>query len=284
MSSVSTSNAPNLRPLAWPSLALTVGGIGAYLLNRVQHSQVFCPARYPHGIWQPAAYGLPAEDVFFDNADGLKLHAWWVPRPKARGTVLYCHGNNGNITTRIGVYGQLRRMGLNVFAFDYRGYGRSAGQPSEAGVFQDVRAAYDYLTGTLAQSPASVLLFGHSLGGAVAVDAALHRQVAGLIVQSSFTQVRDMIRTLFPRSPLFLVARNQFRSLSKVARIEVPKLFIHGGDDPTVPIELGRKLFAGAAEPKDWYEIPRAGHHDLYRHGGLRYFWRVQRFCRRCLS
>ena len=171
---------------------------------------------------------------------------------------------------------------MNVFAFDYRGYGRSEGEPSEDGLFRDVRAAYDQLTGPLCQLPGSVVLFGHSLGGAVAIDAALHREVAGLVVQSSFTQMRDMARTVMPWGPLGFIARNEFRSIAKVGLIEAPKLFIHGTDDPTVPLEMGRRLFEAAADPKDWYEIARGGHNDVYRQGGLRYFWRLQRFFRQC--
>jgi pimeloyl-ACP methyl ester carboxylesterase len=178
----------------------------------------------------------------------------------------------------------LRRLGVNLFAFDYRGYGRSEGVPTEAGVYRDVRAAWDHLVARRGQTPKSILLFGHSLGGAIAIDGALHREVAGLVVQSSFTQVRDMARTIYPSIPLHLIARNQFKSLEKVPRLRMPKLFIHGSVDPTVPIEHGRRLFAAAADPKEWYEVPRAGHSELHRSGGLRYYGRLQRFGRLCLS
>lgn len=282
--SLSNTSGRSLRRLSWSSLALVTGGASAYLRNRFQNSQLFAPQRYPHGVWEPATYGLPAEDVWFETEDRVRLHAWWVPSPKATGSLLYCHGNNGNIATRIGLLQQLHRMGLNVLAFDYRGYGRSEGTPSEQGLYRDVRAAYHHLTGALGQRGRSTLLFGHSLGGAVAIDAAQHLETAGLIVQSSFTQVRDMARSLFPRSPMFLLARNQFRSLDKIARLEVPKLLIHGSDDPTVPVEMGRRMFELARGPKEWYEVPRGGHNDLYQQGGWRYYRRLRRFCRRCLS
>ncbi|MEE2777698.1 MAG: alpha/beta hydrolase [Acidobacteriota bacterium] len=273
-----------LARLALPSAAVAVGGVGTWLLGRVQRGQVFAPVRYPDGMWQPRAYGLPAEDVWFEADDGTRLHAWWIPHPKARGAVLYCHGNNGNISHRLGALGDLRRMKVSVLAFDYRGYGRSEGEPSEDGVYRDARAAWDHLTGPLGVEPSKVLLFGHSLGGAVAIETALHRQIAGLVVQSSFTHIRDMVRVLYPRTPLHLMARNQFRSLDKVASIDVPKLFIHGSDDPTIPMRLGRRLYEAAAEPKDWFEIPRAGHNDVYRHGGFRYYWRLARFAKKCLT
>ena len=271
--------------VALPSIAVAASGsIGAYVRNRVQTAHLFAPDRYPIGYWNPSAHGLEVEDAWFEAEDGAKLHGWWIEHPWAWGTVLYCHGNNGNVTNRIGVLLHLRRLGVNIFAFDYRGYGRSEGIPDEQGLYRDVRAAWDYLSGEKGQRPGSILLFGHSLGGAVAIDCALHRPVAGLVVQSSFTQVRDMARTIYPGVPLHFIARNQFRSIEKVERLEMPKLFIHGSADPTVPRELGRMLYQRAAAPKEWYEVARAGHSELHRHGGLRYYGRLQRFARLCLS
>jgi pimeloyl-ACP methyl ester carboxylesterase len=271
--------------IALPSLAVAaVGAIGTYARNRLQTSHLFAPDRHPIGFWDPAAYGLAVEDVWFEAEDGARLHGWWIAHPYALGTLIYCHGNNGNVTNRIGVLDDLRRLGVNLLAFDYRGYGRSEGIPDEEGLCRDVRAAWDYLIAERAQRPASILLFGHSLGGAVAIDGALHREVAGLVVQSSFTSVRDMARTIYPRVPLHYVARNQFRSIDKVGRLAMPKLFIHGTQDPTVPISLGRALHDRAPAPKEWYEVEGGGHSELHRHGGLRYFGRLQRFTRLCLS
>jgi pimeloyl-ACP methyl ester carboxylesterase len=224
------------------------------------------------------------EDVWFESEDATRLHGWWIAHPHAWGTLLYCHGNNGNVTHRIDALLDLRRLAMNIFAFDYRGYGRSAGVPSEAGLYRDVRAAWDHLVAERAVRPSSILLFGHSLGGAVAIDGALHREVGGLVVQSSFTHVRDMARTVYPGVPLHFIARSQFRSIEKVSRLTMPKLFIHGTEDPTVPYALGRRLFETAAAPKEWYEVPGAGHSELHRRGGLRYFGRLQKFARLCLS
>jgi hypothetical protein len=270
--------------IAIPSIALVAGGgLSAYARNRFQTAHLFAPDRYPLGFWNPEAHGLPAEDEWFEAEDGARLHGWWIPHPSAWGTILYCHGNNGNITNRIEAFQSLRRLGVNLFAFDYRGYGRSEGVPTEGGVYRDVRAAWDHLVAKH-EGPKSIILFGHSLGGAVAIDGALHREVAGLVVQSSFTQVRDMARSIYPSLPLHLIARNQFRSIDKVGRLRMPKLFIHGSEDATVPIDHGRRLFAAAAAPKEWYEVARAGHSELHRHGGLRYYGRLQRFGRLCLS
>ena len=144
-------------------------------------------------------------------------------------------------------------------------------------------AAYDYLLGELQETPERILIFGHSLGGAIAIDCASHRSAAGLVVQSSFTNLKEMARARFPGWPLHLIANNQFDSLGKVPELNLPKLFLHGASDETIPISLGERLFEHAAEPKEWYAVPRAGHNDVYRHGGLRYLWKLAGFCRRSL-
>lgn len=268
--------------VALPSLAVA-GGLG-YLRNRFQHRRLFVPDRFPNGIWDPAPFGLPAEDIWFRAADGVELHGWWIAHPRARATVLFCHGNTGSIAHQIGFLRHLRRLRLNLFAFDYRGYGRSDGVPREKGLYADVRAAYDHLTSVLGQPWQRIVLFGHSLGGAIAIECALERPAAGLVVQSSFTDVRDAARAVFPSLPFHLAARNQFRSVEKVQRLALPKLFIHGSADGTVPLELGRRLHAAAAEPKELYVVPHAGHNDVFRHGGFRYLRRLRRFRDGCLA
>ena len=146
MSTKTDSRRPRLLTLALPTLALT-GGVGAlsYLRRRWQHSRVFLPDRYPNGVWEPEAFGLSVTNVWFDSRDGTKIHGWWMPHPSARGTFLFCHGNTGSIAHRIGVFRHLQRLKVNLLAFDYRGYGKSGGSPSEAGLFQDVRAAHEHL-------------------------------------------------------------------------------------------------------------------------------------------
>ncbi len=147
-----------------------------------------------------------------------------------------------------------------------------------------MRAAWDCLTQELGEDPATVLLFGHSLGGAVAIDCALDRRVAGLIVQSTFTHLKDATRSSYPSLPMHLLVRRQFHSLEKVGRLTVPKLFIHGGSDGTLPLEHTRRLYERAAEPKELFIVPGAGHNDVYRYGGGRYLRRLRRFRDRCLA
>ena len=274
-----------LSSLAWPALALTGGlGVLGYLRSRFRHSRVFLPDRYPDGVWQPRSFGLPAEDLWFEVEDGIRLHSWWVPHKRARGTILYCHGNTGSIASRIGVFKYLRNLRVNLLAFDYRGYGRSAGSPSEKGLYADVRAAFDLLVDELGQSPAKILVFGHSLGGAVAIDCALDRPMAGLIVQSSFTHIRDAARNMFPTLPMHLAATRQFRSIDKVGQLTMPKLFIHGQADETVPSGLGEALFEAASDPKQLYLVRAAGHNDIHRHGGVAYLRKIWNFRNRCLK
>lgn len=263
--------------------ALTLGA-GHLLRNRFQHQQTFLPGRYPHGIWEPSPYGLPAEDVWFESPDGERLHGWWIPHPKARGTLLYCHGNTGSLGEQVKTLLHLRRLRVDVLAFDYRGYGRSSGRPTEKGVYLDVRAAYDLLVGRLGRRAEDILLFGHSLGGAVAIDCALDRPVAGLVVQASFTDTRQLARAIFPGKPMHLFARRHFRSIDKVGRLEMPKLFIHGSEDGAIPQDHGERLFEAAAEPKELYLVPRAGHNDVHRHGGFGYLRRLGRFRDVCIA
>lgn len=266
--------------------AAVMGGAGALelLRRRVQRSNLYLPARYPNGIWNPAQFGLDAEDVWFEAEDGVGLHGWWVPHRRALGTILYCHGNTGSIGHQVGVLSHLRRLRMNVFAFDYRGYGRSSGEPSERGLFADVRGAYGVLTGRWDHDPASMVLFGHSLGGAVAIDCARDRAVAGLIVQSTFTGLRAASRAVYPVPGISWITSNHYRNREKVGEIRTPKLFVHGSADGTLPVSMAEELHAAAAEPKRLYIVPRAGHNDVHRRGGLRYLWTLGRFARGCVK
>lgn len=261
-----------------------VGGLGAlgYLRGRYQHNTVFMPDGEPDAGWRPEDR-IASEDVWFDAPDGPRLHGWWMAHPRARGTVLYCHGSSGSMLHRVGVFRTLRSIRLNIFAFDYRGYGESTGVPSERGLFTDVRAAYDHLVGPMGHSPEEIVLFGHSLGGAVAIDGACERPVAGLVVEASFTNLKDMARALYPQLPLHLITRNGFRSIDKVGRLTVPKLFIHGTADETVPPEVGDRLYEAAAEPKERLIVEGAGHNDLYLLGGSAYRRKLGRFFRSSL-
>ncbi len=274
-------------PYTWGSLAVA-GGLGALelLRGRFQHRRTFVPERYPDGAWNSREAGLEKEDRWFETRDGVRLHGWWLPGgERRRYSLLFCHGQTGALGSHVGDLQQiLDHLEAAVFAFDYRGYGRSEGAPSERGLYLDVRAAHRHLTEEIGEAPGRILLFGHSLGGAVAIDAALDVPVAGLIAQATFTQIRDMARAFYPGLPLHLVTRNRFRSVEKIARIEIPKLLVHGERDEKVPPEIGEELFAAAAEPKERLLVPEAGHSDLFSDAGPSYWEAVDGFCRRCVG
>lgn len=209
----------------------------------------------------PADLGLAFEDVTFVTEDAKLLHGWWIPHPAARGTILYCHGNGLNIANRVGLCADLRRLAVNVFIFDYRGYGRSRGFPTEQGTYRDARAAYEVVRARYgdADDP-PVLLYGTSLGGAVAIQLALDKPVRGLIVENSFPSTIDVGEHLYPWLPVRAIARFRYDSLSKVGRIAAPKLFASSANDTLVPMELGVRLYDAAAQPKQFYQL--GGPHD----------------------
>jgi hypothetical protein len=218
----------------------------AYL---AQASLVFFPGPPPRAT--PAAAGLAFEDVALATADGERLHAWLVRPSAVHSTlVLVCHGNAGNIEDRLYVAAAFARMGHAVLLFDYRGYGGSSGRPSEEALYADAECAYDHAVGALGFAAERVVVYGESLGGAVAIELARRRTVAALVVEESFTSLPDVGARHYRWLPVRWLARYRFDSITKVAAIDAPKLVIHSPDDEIVPFEQGRALFAAAREPK----------------------------------
>lgn len=229
-------------------------------------------------IGTPADYDLPFEDVYFPTADGLKLHGWFVPGERDIAW-LWFHGNAGNISHRLDNLRLLHeKLQLNVFLFDYRGYGQSQGQPSEKGTYLDGQAAFNYLRSRSDVDPQRIILFGRSLGGGVAVELASREKVYGLILESPFTSVPDMAKKVVPLLPLGPIIRTKYDSLSKIGRVQAPLLVIHGDMDEIVPMEQGMRLYEAAGDPKELYIIPGAGHNDTYMVGGEEYFQALARF------
>jgi len=211
---------------------------------------------------EPGQLGLSFEDVVFISEDGRLLHGWWIPHEQARGTIIHCHGNAGNIGDRAWLGADLHRLGVNVFLFDYRGYGRSKGLPTEEGTYRDARAAYEVVRARYddAENP-PVIVHGQSLGGAIAIQLALDKPVRGVIAESSFSSTVDMGRHLYPGLPIELFCRFRYDSVSKVGRLAMPKLFASSPQDDVVPYVLGRKLYDAAAGPKQFVEL-RGGHNE----------------------
>ncbi|MCX7826150.1 MAG: alpha/beta hydrolase, partial [Verrucomicrobiae bacterium] len=203
----------------------------------------------------PAEAGLVFEDVNFTASDGVKLHGWHLPRTDAKLTVLVCHGNAGNISDRIDKLAIFHSLGVNVFIFDYRGYGRSRGIPSEQGTYRDALAAYAWLRSEKKAQPKQIVLYGESLGCAVAVEVATQRDVGGVVLESGFTNVPDMARVIYPIIPLHLACRYRYDSLAKIGRLKAPLLILHSPDDEIVPFAQGERLFAAAPEPKRFVRL-----------------------------
>lgn len=250
----------------------------ALLLRLFENKFIYFPMKFPRGQWQPQAFGLQAEDRYFETPDGYRLHGWFFAKDQAKTTLLWCHGNAGNITDRLDNIAQLRNLAINIFIFDYRGYGRSQGTPSEKGIYLDAEAAYDYLTSRADVDQDNVVLFGRSLGGAVAVDLATKRPCAGLILESTFTSAKDMAKTSFGLIPVHWVMKTRLNAVRKIKSVYVPLLVLHGTSDSVVPFELGQKLFAAANEPKEFFEIQGADHNDTYVVGGPPYFNKLHAF------
>ena len=245
---------------------------------------IYFPERYPHGPYSQA-HSIPnLRDCWVTTKDGLKLHGWFAPADGASATLILSHGNGGNISYQYLLMRSLLRRKFNVLMYDYRGYGRSEGTPTESGIYMDSQAVFDYAVKLPEVDSQRVFLWGTSLGGAVAIDLATQRRTAGLILESTFTSAKDVARLLYPFFPVGPFLRNKFNSIDKIRTLTVPILFIHGTHDTILPIRLGRELYFAANAPKEFCEIPGAGHNDTFVVGGEEYFGRIERFTARSLS
>lgn len=208
----------------------------------------------------PAAAGLPYEDVRIRTADGVEIAGWWVPGASQR-TVLFFHGNAGNVSGRLPTLRLFHELGFGTLIVDYRGYGRSGGRPSERGTYRDAEAAWQWLTEYRGVPPGQVAVFGRSLGGAVAAWLAVRHRPGALIVESSFTSVPDLAAELYPFLPVRLLSRFRYPTEASLARVAVPVLVVHGRADEIIPFRHGERLYAAAREPKAFLEIS-GGHND----------------------
>ena len=245
------------------ALLLTLAGIRLF-----EKSFIYFPPRFPEGFPPPELYPRHVEDVWLTTLDKVRVNAWYLPNPASEKVLLWFHGNAENIGQGLEHLTFYSRLALNVLAVDYRGYGKSEGSPDETGVYRDADAAYDYLIQDRHIQPKNIVVFGHSLGGAVAIDLASRRECGGLIVQSSFTSAKDMARRLF-RIPLFeYIPKSRFDSLAKIRRVRAPILIVHGTRDEVVPLSMGQRLFQAAPEPKFFFPVQDAGHNDVTEVGG----------------
>lgn len=210
-------------------------------------------------IATPSERGLEWVDVSFKAGDGTPLHGWFVPGT-GRGTLLFCHGNAGNISHRLDSLEIFHRLGLSVFIFDYRGYGKSEGKPTEAGVYSDAEGAWRYLTEERGVRPEEIVIFGRSLGGAVAAWAAERYRPAGAILESTFTSLAEAGKRHFFFLPVGLIVGDSFNTLGRIGNINCPVLLASSPDDEIVPGGHGRILYEAAREPRQF--LPLRGDHN----------------------
>ena len=210
----------------------------------------------------PDQADLAYEEIYFGTSDNKRLNGWFIPNNNAKFTILFCHGNAGNISHRIEKVSILHNLGVNIFVFDYRGYGKSSGKPSESGLYKDAEAAYRYLVEKRKISKDDIILYGESIGSAVIIDLAKKVDVKALITEEAFTSIKDMARMAYPFLPHFIFS-SRFDCISKIKDVTCDKLIIHSIDDEIVPFYLGERLFNAARPPKKFLKI-RGAHNTAF--------------------
>jgi len=246
------------------------------MIRWFEHSRVYVPS----STLDPCALAFPVEEVWFQSTDEVPLHGWFIPcAPGAKWsafTILVMHGNAGNISHRGAFYEAWHELGANVFAFDYRGYGRSGGKPSEEGTYLDAQAGYAWLRQRGIPS-GKIVSLGKSLGGGIAAELAIREPVGGLILQNTFTSIADIGSEMFPWLPVRKLARIRYDTLSKLPRIHIPVLVAHSRKDRTIGFGHAEKNFAAANEPKMFWEL-EGGHTDTVEVGKRIYLEGLEKF------
>lgn len=274
-------------------LLLGVGAIAygsiCLLLYWRQTRLIFLPS--PLIEVTPQELGLAYEDVWLPipNDPNQRIHGWWIPaKGQAVGTLLYLHGNGSNVGGNLGQAAIFQQMGFSVLLIDYRGYGRSEGGfPHEAQVYEDARLAWAYLVQQRQIPPEQIFIYGHSLGGAIAIDLAMNSpQAAALIIQSSFTSMRDVVNrtTRYEVFPIDLILTQRFDSIQKISQLQMPILFIHGQADEQIPADMSIALYDRTTAPKQLWLVPHAGHNNVANTAGAEYFQVVETFVRRVVQ
>lgn len=240
-----------------------------------QAAMIFFPDRLLGAT--PASWGLEYEDVFLTAEDGVHLHGWYVPQQGSDRVLLFMHGNAGNISHRGESVAIFHRLGLNVLIFDYRGYGQSEGSPSEQGLYRDAAAAWHYLIETKGFNSEDIILFGRSLGGAVAAKLASQVQAGGVILESTFSSARDVAGSLFPILSRLLVLRYDFDTAGYLRGVVCPVLVLHSQEDDVIPFYLGEKVYQAAAVPKVFVKM-QGDHNGGFMQSQPRYEQELARF------
>ncbi len=236
-------------------IAYSIVGWTLYFL---QSRFLYAPVR--EVTYTPADINLTYEKVALKTEDGLKIAAWYIPAENARYTILFCHGNAGNMTHRLDSINLFNEMGLSCLLFDYRGYGDSQGQPTEAGTYMDATAAWKWLTEKRKIPPQRIIIFGRSLGGSIAAHLAGRVEPRALVLESAFTSYEQIGKKFYPYMPVHFFAKFYYNTLEYVGNVRCPVFIVHSRNDEIVPFEFGLRLYAAAAEPKQLLEI--AGSHN----------------------
>jgi uncharacterized protein len=273
-----------VRSMAVGALALVVGLFGVLLVRGgdmpFEDRFIFFPSRQL--VATPTGVGLAYEEVRF--GPGERLHGWFVPGEGPL-TLLWLHGNAGNISHRVAMIRALRgALGANIFIFDYSGYGLSQGRPSEEATSEDARAALAYLRGRTDLDPDRIVYFGKSLGAAVGVALAAREPPHRLIAQSPFTSIGDMARLHYPWLPIGGLLTTRYDTLERIKDVRAPILVVHGDRDTIAPLEHGRRLYEAAREPKRFLVVEGAGHNDVLEAGGPEYLATLREFLREPVS
>ena len=236
------------------------------LFEDFEKKHVFFPTRAIEST--PDAVGLSYEDAFIKTSDGLVLHGWHLRYPRSKGVLLFFHGNAGNVSHRLNDLIMFHQMGRSVLIIDYRGYGHSQGEPSEEGTYLDALASYRYLRDE--QGYTNIVVFGRSLGAAVAIDLCTKVSVAGLISESAFASVEKMAKAAYPLLPVTWMITMRYDNLSKVATLKMPKLFLHSKEDEMVPFKQGLAVYQAALQPKEFFQMHGIHNEGRYQNPGYR--------------
>lgn len=237
-------------------IAYSVLGWSLYFL---QPTFMYKPVRQV--LYSPEELNLDYENVALNTPDSLKLSAWFIPAKNAKTTILFCHGNGGNIMHRLDTINIFNELGVNCFIFDYQGYGQSEGTPTEEGTYIDARTAYDWLTKDKIISPDNVIIFGRSLGASIAANLASKVNAKALVIESAFTSYVDIGKKFYPYMPVKWFARYSYQTIDCIKNVNCPVMVVHSSSDDLVPFEFGQELYQAANEPKKFVEIC-GGHND----------------------
>ena len=261
-------------------IKLIIGRAGIYIIICLlmfifQRNFVYFPDKTV--FFTPNHINLLYDEIYYKTSDNLTIHSWFIPADSAKNVVLFCHGNAGNISHRLESIQIFNRLNLDVFIFDYRGFGKSEGSVDEEGTYLDALGAWEFLVGEKGFSPNQIIIFGRSLGSGVASWLAREKKCRGLILESSFTSLTDLGAKIYPYLPVRLLSRYTYPTLENLKGMTCPKLFIHSKNDEIIPYSLGRKNYEIASQPKMFLEI-QGSHNDGFMVTGSKYIAGINRF------